>query len=50
MGDVTGCLKRSKEKEVSIVRERNVFLVLAFAFIDAKLDNGRRVDWSSVRR
>jgi hypothetical protein len=50
MGDVTSCLERSKEKEVGIVRERDIFLVLAFAFIDAKLDNRRRVDWSSVRR
>jgi hypothetical protein len=49
MGDVTSCLESSEEEKVRIVREGNIFLVLALTFVDAKLDNGWRIDWSSVR-
>jgi hypothetical protein len=38
----------SKKEEISIVRESDVFLFWAFALEDAKLDNGRWINRSSV--
>jgi hypothetical protein len=40
----------SKKEEVSIIRKCDVFLVLAFSLEDAKLDNRRRVNRSSISR
>jgi hypothetical protein len=39
-----------KEKEVGIVREGDVFPVLALSLEDAKLNNGRWIHRPSIRR
>jgi hypothetical protein len=48
--DDTGNFQRRKEKEVGIVREGDVFPVLALSLEDAKLNDGRWIHRPSISR
>jgi hypothetical protein len=48
--DDTRHFQRGKEEEVGIIRECDIFLVLAFSLVDAKLDNGRWINRPSISR
>jgi hypothetical protein len=48
--DDTGNFQRRKEEEVGIVREGDVFTVLALPLEDAKLNDGRRIHRPSISR
>jgi hypothetical protein len=50
MGHRTSHLQGSKQEEIRIVAECHVVLLSSFSFEDSQLNNGRRINRSSVSR